>query len=190
MREFWGGKIWGDADKYKGQADWYKEIEKSYKIVKQQEWERITDNEIRSQLMRSMNWKAPGIDSLSNFWLKHMPCCYKLLAHTMNEYIEKPEIMPDWVVRGRTTLLPKSSKTTDATQYRPITCLTTYWKCLSGVLSEKITKHLNEFSILAEEQQGAIKNSYGTKTQLIINKTLVEDAMRKKKDVSMVDKWC
>ena len=89
-------------------------------------------------------------------------------------------------VRGRTTLLPKSNKTTDATQYRPITCLTTYWKCLSGVLSDKITKHLNEFSILAEEQQGAIKNSYGTKAQLIINKTLVEDAIRKKKDVSMV----
>ena len=79
-----------------------------------------------------------------------------------------------------------SKKTTDASQYRPITCLTTYWKCLSGVLSEKMTKHLNEAGILAEEQQGAIKNSYGTKTQLIINKTVVNDAIRKKKDLSMV----
>ena len=136
--------------------------------------------------MRSMNWKAPGNDCLSNFWLKSMPCCFQLLADTMNDYIEAPERMPDWIVRGRTTLLPKSNKTSDASQYRPITCLTTYWKCLSGVLSEKITKHLNEFSILAQEQQGAIKDSYGTKVQLIINKTLVEDAIRKRKDLSMV----
>ena len=119
VREFWGGKIWGDADKYKGQPDWYKEIEKSYKNVKQQEWERITDNEIRSQLMRSMNWKAPGIDSLSNFWLKHMPCCYKLLADTMNEYIEKPEIMPDWVVRGR-TVEPRNNGSQGTSCFYPV----------------------------------------------------------------------
>ena len=104
----------------------------------------------------------------------------------MNKYVEEPECLPDWIVQGRTTLLPKSNKTTDASQFRPITCLLTYWKCLSGVISDKITKHLNESSILHEEQQGGIKNSYGTKTQLIINKTLVEDAIRKRKDLSMV----
>ena len=64
--------------------------------------------------------------------------------------------------------------------------MTTYWKCLSGALSEKITKHLNESSIIAYEQQGAVKNSYGTKTQLIINRTIVEDAIRRKRNLSMV----
>ena len=39
---------------------------------------------------------------------------------------------------------------------------------------------------MAPEQQGAIKNSYGTKTQLIVNKTVVEDAIRRRKDLSMV----
>ena len=54
------------------------------------------------------------------------------------------------------------------------------------MLSEKITRHLNEFSIIAYEQQGAVKDSYGTKTQLIINRTIVEDAIRRKRNLSMV----
>ena len=186
IREFWGNRIWGDSGKYSGQPSWFEEVKKSYKNVNEQIWTGVTDDEVKTQLSRSMNWKAPGIDCLSNFWLKSMPCCFKFLASTMNNYIEQPSLLPEWVVRGRTTLLPKSNKTTDATQYRPITCLITYWKCLSGILSEKITKHLNESKILADEQQGAVKNSYGTKTQLIINKTIVEDAIRRKRDISMV----
>ena len=186
IRKFWSEKIWGDAEKYKGKPSWYKEVEKNYSNVKEQSWDGITENEINNQLMKSMNWKAPGVDCLSNFWLKNMPSSFPLLAESMNSFVANPELLPDWVVRGRTTLLPKSNKTSDATQYRPITCLGTYWKCLSGILSDKITDHLNQSSILAPEQQGAIKHSYGTKTQLIINKTVVEDAIRRRKDLSMV----
>ncbi len=47
-------------------------------------------------------------------------------------------------------------------------------------------EHLNEFGILAEEQQGAIKGSYGTKTQLIINKSILVDAIRNRKNLSML----
>ena len=186
IRKFWSEKIWGDATKYTEKPKWFPEVEKNYKNIKEQDWTGISSEEVSTQLSKSMNWKSPGVDGLSNFWLKNMQCCFPLLAKTMTAFVEEPELLPEWVVRGRTTLLPKSSKTADESQYRPITCLNTYWKCLSGVISEKVTRHLNEFSVLAPEQQGAIKNSYGTKTQLIVNKTLVEDAIRKKRDVSMV----
>ena len=84
IREFWGGKIWGDSSKYKEQPSWYAEVKRNYKNVSEQEWKGISEEEICTQLSRSMNWKAPGIDCLSNFWLKNMPCCFKLLASSMN----------------------------------------------------------------------------------------------------------
>ena len=58
------------------------------------------------------------------------------------------------------------------------------WKTLTGILSSKISNHLEKHSILATEQQGAIKKSYGTKRQLLINRSIFEDAFRKKKNLS------
>ena len=186
IRSFWEGEIWGDSNKYPGRPNWLEEVEKNYKNVKVQEWERITEEEVKRQLSRSMNWKAPGHDYINNFWLKSMPSLHKKLANSMNQCVEKPEELPDWVVKGKTTLLPKSDKTADASQYRPITCLTTTWKCLTGIIGDKIATFLNNNNMLATEQQGGVKNSYGTKTQLLINKNILTDALRKKKNLHML----
>ena len=186
IRKFWQEKIWGDADKYDGSAEWLEEVKKKYRGVREQEWSAVTEQDVAAQLSKTMNWKAAGIDGLSNFWLKSMPCAFGYIAKTVNGYIQHPEDMPEWVVKGRVTLLAKSNKTSDASQYRPIACLTTYWKCLSGILSDRILEHLNQNSMLAEEQQGAVRNSYGTKTQLLINKSILEDAIRKRRDLSMI----
>ena len=133
-----------------------------------------------------MNWKAPGHDKIPNFWLKSMPTIHTYLAQCFNQCVEQTEEMPEWIVRGKTTLLPKSEKTTDASQYRPITCLTTMWKCLTGMIGEKIATFMNENSMLAVEQQGGIKKSYGTKTQLLINRNILSDAARNKKNLHML----
>ena len=186
IREFWEGKIWGDSNKYAGKPAWLDEVEKKYRNVKEQDWEQITEANIRNQLGKSMNWKAPGHDCIPNYWMKNLPTMHKHLADAMNICVECPESMPGWIVKGKTTLLPKTNKTTDASQYRPITCLTTLWKCLTGIIGDKIATFLNANSILAEEQQGAVKNSYGTKTQLLINKSILEDAARRKKNLHML----
>ena len=186
IREFWEERIWGDADKYGGDAEWLEELKKNYRNVKEQEWGGIQQEDISSQLAKSMNWKSPGHDGITNYWLKSLPCVHARLARCLSRCVEHPMGLPDWVVRGKTTLLAKSENTSKADQYRPITCLTTMWKCLTGILSDKITNHLNSYNIIAEEQQGAVKNSYGTKTQLLINKSVVEDAIRNKKNLSML----
>ena len=186
VRKFWEEKIWGNADKYTGQAEWLDELRKNYRNVKEQVWTGICENDVSAQLAKSMNWKAPGHDKISNFWLKSLPSVHLRLARCLNRCVECPEAIPDWMVKGKTTLLAKSANTSDASQFRPITCLTTLWKCLTGIVSEKMLEHLNSYNIIAVEQQGAIKHSYGTKTQLLINKSVVEDAMRRRKNLSML----
>ena len=40
-------------------------------------------------------------------------------------------------------------------------------------------------NILPEEQRGCARNAYGCKDQLLINKTIIEDCKKKKKNLSM-----
>ena len=72
-----------------------------------------------------------------------------------------------------------------AKNFRPITCLTTTFKTLTGILASRIEKHLLDNNILAEEQQGARRGSYGTKQQLIINKSLLEHAIKSRRNISV-----
>ena len=184
IRQFWENEIWGESNLYLGPPSWLDEVKKACKGVDEQEWSGISVSDVSNQLASQLNWKAPGSDKLPNFWLKSVPSSHKFLANCMDTCLKDPGRLPEWMIRGRTIMIPKSDKTSVASNYRPITCLNTMWKTLTGILSEKINAHLVKYSILAAEQQGAIKKSYGTKRQLLINRSIFEDAFRKKKNLS------
>ena len=47
------------------------------------------------------------------------------------------------MVKGRTVLIQKdSAKGTEASNYRPIACLSLMWKRLTGIFADKIYDHL------------------------------------------------
>ena len=186
IRQFWEKDIWGETSLYSEAPEWLGEIEKACRKVPLQGWNGISANEVTNQLASQMNWKASGIDRIPNFWLKSVPGCHSYLAASMQYYVENPDFLPDWIVCGRTVLLHKTNNTADASNYRPITCLNTMWKALTGILSNKINSHLIKYDILASEQQGAVKKSYGTKRQLLINRSVFEDVFRRKKDLSSI----
>ena len=72
-----------------------------------------------------------------------------------------------------------------AKNYRPITCLTTTFKSLTGMIANKIERHLHDNNIW-HAQQGARRGSYGTKQQLLINKTLLEHALKTRRNLSVI----
>ena len=120
-----------------------------------------------------MNWKAPGVDLLPNFWLKNLVALHSPLTAAFNTCIKDPQSTPQWLVTGKSSLLPKNSHTELAKNYRPITCLNTTFKTLTGIIATRIENHLYDNNILAEEQQGGRRGSYGTKQQLLINKSVL-----------------
>ena len=67
IRQFWEGKIWGDATKYKDRPCWQDKVEKTCRNVKQQEWVPFNKSDISNQLSKAMNWKAPEYDCIPNF---------------------------------------------------------------------------------------------------------------------------
>jgi hypothetical protein len=101
------------------------------------------------------------------------------------ELIDCPEKTPAWLTKGKTYILPKSEDTENPKNYRPITCLSTTYKLLTSVLSDRTYNHLQEYGILPVQQKGCRRGSYGCKDQLLINRMIMEDCHAKKKNLSM-----
>jgi hypothetical protein len=67
--------------------------------------------------------------------------------------IIEPKQMLDWLITGLTYLLPKSGDTKEPKNYRPITCLSTMYKTLTGITARRISVHLEEHNLLPAEQK-------------------------------------
>ena len=93
-----------------------------------------------------------------------------------------PETAPEWLTEGTTYLLPKSQETQNSKNYRPITCLTTTYKILTSIITERMYTFLEENLILPQEEKGCKENSYGCKDQLLINKMILENCQKKEEE--------
>ena len=74
------------------------------------EFERNTANSKRiSKKCRKKisNWKAPGIDKIQNFWIKHITVLNVPIVKGLNDIMKYPSIVPEWITEDKTTLIPK-----------------------------------------------------------------------------------
>ena len=68
-----------------------------------------------------------------------------------------------------TVLLPKSKELGDEKNYRPITCLNTSYKLLTGLIGKYMRNHAIENNIWDEDQLGGVEGVLGTVDQLLID---------------------
>jgi hypothetical protein len=80
-------------------------------------------------------------------------------------------------------LLPKSEDTKEPKYYRLITSLSTMYKTLTGIISRRISLHLEEHNLLPAEQKG--NHSGSKRMQLLISKAIFEDCKKRKKNLSI-----
>ena len=73
----------------------------------------------------------------------------------------------------------------EATNYRPIACFSTNVEIALGYLADRVYNHLLDNKLLPEEQKVARKKSRGTKDQLLIEKTILKEVKRLKKNLAM-----
>jgi len=109
----------------------------------------------------------------------------RILQKNFNAIIEEPEKAPDWLTAGITYLIPKSGDSKEVGNYRPITCLTTMHKILTGVIAKRISTHLEELSLLPAEQNGCHPGSKGRKDQSMVSETIYEDCRRRNKNLNI-----
>lgn len=68
-------------------------------------------------LKRMKGWTAPGPDGITGFWLKAFPGVMCSLKRMYWEVLDQEREVPEWLVRGRTVLIPKGDEWA-AHQYR------------------------------------------------------------------------
>jgi hypothetical protein len=116
--------------------------------------------------------------------LKHSQLTTVKLQKNFNALNEKPEKVPDWQTTGIIYLRPKLGDSEEFRNSRPITCLTTTYKALTGIIAKRISTHLEEHSLLTAEQKGCHSGSKQCKGQLVISKEIHEDCKRRNKNLS------
>ena len=183
VENFWKG-IWGNDKTYNKDASWIEKNATQNEEINIQEWENITVSEIKTALTKSQKWKSPGIDKIPNFWLNTLSSAHTVLAKLLNDIVLQPELTPEWICEGKTYLLAKSNETDQAKNYRPITCLTTLYKLLTAIMTDRTYKHLEQNSLFPIEQKGCKRGSYGCKDQLMINKMILENCKKRKRNMS------
>lgn len=183
IEEFWKN-LWEKSSEHK-EANWIKREEKRTQKVPFMRMPHINNKQIAKSIANALNWKAPGWDQITNFWLKKLTSLHEALAAAFNDLLKNPERLPKWLTQGRTILIPKKSGTCQAKDYRPITCLSVIYKLLTAILSNEIYEHLIQNNLLPEQQKGCIKGSFGCKELLLLNKMVIDHAKTAHRNLAM-----
>ena len=166
-------------------AEWIKDQEGELNDLEEMEWKEITISELKANITKAANWKSPGPDKVPNFWLKQFTSLHENLTKAISDVLANPEQAPEWLVKGNTTLLPKKEETWVPKNYRPIACLPTTFKILTSIITDRLYDHLEKQAIMAKEQRGGKRDSYGCKDQLMINNAILDNCKIRRKNLTM-----
>ena len=98
-------------------------------------------------------------------------------------------MIPEWWPSGRTVLLPKTKNLSDEKNYRPIKCLNTSYKILTGLVAKFMREHTAVNAIWDEGQTGAVEGLLGTVDQLIIDRCIMEEVKQHYCNLAGVYEW-
>ena len=157
IEEFWS-KICENNKTHKDQVTWIQQEQDKNENLMSQEWSEINITETTAAINKTNNWKAPGIDEVANFWIKNLPSIHEDLARAFTNIIENPADCLRWVTQGITYLLPKTEETQNSKDpiTRPITCLTTMYKILTSIITERTYTFLDQNNLSPKEQKGCM----------------------------------
>ena len=183
--EFWKS-IWSCQKTHNQSARWLKTLKSEFtSFIVMQDDIVISANKVTQYCKRMCNWKAPGLDQLHGFWIKHLQSLHSRIAVQLHYVFTHGP--PDWMTLGRTVLVVKDAvKGSIPSNFRPITCLPTIWKLLSGILSDCLYNHLHSQGLLPTEQKGISRGSRGAKSQLLVDKMIMKEAKQRHKNLQML----
>ena len=168
MASFWG-KIWKSEP---GLADFDALVKEE--PLKYGEEQGIINLEAKlvKLIERLPNWKTPGVDKVSNFFIKKLTVLHKPLIRLVEKAIVCPGECPKWFFSGVTYLIPKVASPEDPNEYRPITCMSNLYKLVTKLVAQEMRNIVELNGILSENQLGTRRECQGAKEQALINKSL------------------
>jgi hypothetical protein len=183
LEKYWS-YLWSNPVNHNQDAYWINDLKDDCDKIYPMNHQNITLGDINNVISKSHNWKAPGLDNIHNYWWKNFKSVHQQLAFQLNTIIENKQELPEFLMKGKTYMIFKKGNKQKPENYRPITCLSTLYKIITAILSNKIYQHIIKNNILAEEQKGCKRGAKGCKEELIIDQVICKIAKCKKRNLS------
>ena len=136
-------------------------------------WQRV--------VQKSKPWKAHGPDGLQGYWWKVFTNAHVALYHLVLQHLITGKPLPQrWIADGRIVLIHKSGPRSDPANFRPIACLNTCYKLLTGFIAAYLDQYVRERKILPSEQVALRGGVWGCTHALTLDQTLIADAQYQK----------
>ena len=188
IQMFWKS-VWEDKGSYQldhpAIAAWKEDMREQSKPMPDDSEPLDREEAWTKALKKLTNWTAPGPDGIPGYWLKVFNKTINHLKRMYWEILDQTTDAPSWLVRGRTVLIPKEGCEGKPEQFRPITCLNTSYKLLTGTMSQILTKYVMDKEILPEEQKALRKGRRGCLDALIIDEAAAIEAKLYRKNLSV-----
>ena len=183
IQSFWKG-IWSNDNKpYNENAQWLDKLKSTYCVDATIKEYEMTFDIFQQVLKNTKNNSAPGNDLIKCFWLKKLTSTHQPLFHQLKRIFDGEVEMEDWLPLCRTMLLPKDTDTQNKSKYRPIACLNVTYKLYTGMLYTFFEDHCSVNKIITTEQAGGKKGSWGCADQLLINKMILEEVVKHRRNI-------
>ncbi|KZS00412.1 Uncharacterized protein APZ42_003280, partial [Daphnia magna] len=142
-----------------------------------------TQQELEAKLRRATN-TSPGVYGLEYRHLRAIdPNC--IMLETVCKMVWKLGVSNCWKT-SRTVPMFKKGDTSDYSNFRPISLLSTIYKLFSGVISQRITEVASDLGWLSPEQKGFLPGVHGIQEQ----ETTLRDGCRGDKDQTKAHVCC
>ena len=159
IETFWSS-IWTKSSTHNENATWLKTLEENYcKNVTPKDYQ-INIKTFKEILTSMKNNGAPGPDKINAYAIKKLPSTHTSLVNAFADAFDNNKPLPNWLVKGKTILLPKNQETGIAKNYRPIACLNITYKLYTNLLNKFLENHCTTNNIFTMEEAGG-KNIAG-----------------------------
>ena len=114
----------------------------------------VSNEEIKEALFDIEDAKSPGPDGFTSKFFKAMwSSVGDLFCKAVKEFFEKGELLKEWNATV-IALIPKVKTPGKVGDFRPISCCTVVYKCISKILVSRIRNHLS--TIVSDNQSAFI----------------------------------
>ena len=185
-RKFWAD-IWQKDTPINIETDWYRKLQDTYCTNASTKDYQIDPDVFEKVVARTPNNKAPGRDLITGLWIKRLTAIHEDLIELYNKAFRQEIDIPEWLIISKTILLPKNKNTHMEKNYRPIACLNTMYKIYTGILNVFIEDHCSTNDIITLEQAGGKKGSWGCSDQLLINKLVLDEVGKYRRNLFCID---
>ena len=130
IETFWSS-IWTKSSTHNENATWLKTLEENYcKNVTLKDYQ-INIKTFKEILTSMKDNRAPGPDKINAYAIKKLPSTHKFLVNAFVDAFDNNKPLPNWLVKGKTILLPKNQETGITKNYR---CLNITYKLYTSLL--------------------------------------------------------